>query len=87
MSTQVAKQDRSPSLAVIEKVAAREGVDPMDLDESLFEAIDPDALDELVRSSPDGNPASDFSITFPFHGYEITVSSDGAVQLARGQIV
>lgn len=86
MSIQAAEERESPSLAVIEAVADREGVDPTDLDRSLFEVIDPDALDAVIRSDAGGRAPSPLRVTFHYHGYEVTVSSDGQVELSRGQI-
>jgi hypothetical protein len=66
--------DGTLSYAVIESVAAREGVDPLHLDEPLYETVNPDALDSLFRGSTG-------SVVFEFHGYIVTVDSDGDVDL------
>ncbi|GAB3669626.1 HalOD1 output domain-containing protein [Halopiger thermotolerans] len=39
-----------PSVRVAEAIAAAEGVDPVDLEPPLYDAIDPDALDSLADS-------------------------------------
>lgn len=70
-------------MAVVQEVAEREGVDAMELDRPLYEAIDPDALDRLVRSLGGGPSASRFSVSFAYHGYGVTVWSDGVVGLDR----
>jgi hypothetical protein len=62
------------SYAVIESVATREGVAPHRLEDSLYETINPDALDALFRNSPG-------SVVFEFYGYIVTVESDGEVSL------
>lgn len=62
------------SIAVVTAVAAREHVDPTDLEVPLQERIDPDALDLLL----DGTRGS---VTFEYHGYLVTVDSDGDVDL------
>lgn len=87
MSVTLPEQMVSPSTSVIEEVATREGVDPTELDQPLYHAIDPDALDTLVRSSADAPSPSSLSITFTYHGYEVSVSSDGVVDLERREAI
>lgn len=67
------------STAVVESVAERVGVDPVDLDPPLYRAIDPDALDELLTSlSTNGKNGS---VSFTYLDFEITVRGDGTVHL------
>lgn len=47
-------------------------------DEALFEHVDPDALDALFRSSPDGDRAGGW-VYFPVGDYEVSVSARGEV--------
>ncbi len=68
------------SQAVIAAVADAEGVDPVDLDRPLYEAVDPEALDSLFRSS--GRRELDGHVRFEYYGYEITVYGDGRLELA-----
>ena len=75
---------RPPSLAVVERVATCEGVDPVEL-APLYEAIDPDALDELLETRGRTNPA--LEIEFTYHGYDVTVTGDGVVHLASAEVV
>jgi hypothetical protein len=70
----------APSQAVIERVAGCEGVHHTEL-VRLFDAIDPDALDNLVERSQ--GKASALQITFTYNGYDVTVTGDGVVHLAR----
>ena len=83
MSVEAPERTVPPSLAVVEAVAARQGVDPMALERTLFEAIDPDALDRLVRSAAEEPSYSPFSVSFRYYGYGVVVSSDSAVDLRR----
>lgn len=80
-----AARELSPSESVVEAVAAREGVDPVDLDIPLFEALDPDALDTLVRSASAGTDQSSVRVEFTYRGYEVTVTEDGAVEVSRSR--
>ncbi len=66
--------DLTPSMAVIEAVAAREGVDPTTLTDPLCEAIDPEALNTMCRTST-------VRVTFEYHGYLITIDGDNQVDL------
>lgn len=74
-------ESRELSAAVVETVARAEGVDPTALEEPLYEAVDPDALDELVAPGPGGRPASTVRIQFSYYGYEVQVYGDGRVVL------
>lgn len=71
-----------PSEAVVERVAAREGVDPTELGVPLFESIDPDSLDRLVReASSERTPP--IRVEFTYYGYDVTVASDGSVTVSE----
>ena len=63
----------SPSQAVILAVADAEGVDPIDLP-PLSEAIDPDALDQVL--SENGG-----KVRFSYHNYRVTMDRRGVVEL------
>ena len=80
MSLTSIEEQVSPSESVVEAVAAREGIDPMDIDVPLYYSVDPDALDRLVRSSH-----SALSVNFTDHDYEVAVSSDGSVDVSRAE--
>ena len=69
-----------PSQAVVERVVACEGVDQTEL-VPLYEAIEPDSLDRLVETSRRNNSA--LQIEFTYHEYDVTVTGDGEVHLAR----
>ncbi|WP_290819322.1 HalOD1 output domain-containing protein [Halovivax sp.] len=64
------------SLRIVEAVAEREGTDPLELTEPLYDAVDPDALDALFEGLAD-----DASLTFAYHGYRITVDGAGEIVL------
>lgn len=75
---------RSPttpqSMEVIEAVATRSGVAPVDLPERLYDVIDPDALDGLL-TLPNSDAGRPISVEFTYCGYHITVNSDGRIAL------
>ena len=50
----------SPSIRLVETIAEIEGVDPIELDFVLAEAIDPHALDALLEH--DGDVAVEFTV-------------------------
>jgi len=70
----------SLSTDVIYAIADYEGVDPLRLDPPLFEAIDLDALDALFSGTEAPSPAT---VTFSYKGYEVSVSSSGAVEISE----
>lgn len=69
----------SASELVVNAVAAREGVDPLDLTVPLYSAIDADDLDAVMDTD------ADVQVTFTYYGYEVTVTSDGAVTLTDAE--
>lgn len=72
---------RPPSVGteIVKRVAAQQGVDPLDLDPPLYDAIDPEALDKLMNGS-DGQ----LRVEFVYQGYTITVNRGGSVSLDGG---
>ncbi|WP_265111646.1 HalOD1 output domain-containing protein [Halosolutus halophilus] len=84
-----------PSQAIVEAIAARDGVDVTDVEppayDPLYTVINPEALDALFRSietrageTPTGsNDAPDARVVVEYEGYEITVYSDGHVELSE----
>jgi hypothetical protein len=69
-----------PSTAVVEALAAAEGVDPADLETPLFEYVDPDALDALFSGPA---PAQSGSVSFLVGNRRVTVAvaADDAVEV------
>lgn len=66
---------RTPvSRRIVEAVARSNGVNPTELP-SLYETIDPDALDALVTSHSDGKGKNDFSVQFTYADREVVVRS------------
>ncbi|WP_139169296.1 HalOD1 output domain-containing protein [Natronobacterium texcoconense] len=81
MSTSVCAQydwsTAEPSIAIVEAIATLENIDPLDvsmsLDCTLFDHINPDALDTLIT---DDKP---ISISFALDEYSIRMDEDGLV--------
>ena len=73
-----AAKGQSPSTKVVEKVAEQEGVGPCDLD-SLYDVVNPDALDALFAPTSNATVHSGGHVEFTYCGYDITVKSDGHV--------
>lgn len=67
-----------PSTAVVETVAIAADREPMAL-EPLYDVIDPDALDALMRSGGTNSTNGTVTVAFALEGYEVTVRRDGAV--------
>lgn len=64
----------SPSMAIVERVAALEGLSPTDLPEQLYHVVDPEALDRLVDSADD-----DTEIRFTYCGHDVLLTGAGAL--------
>lgn len=73
---QVDWSNDSPSLAVIETLAEARNVSPLELDQSLYDVVDPDALDALFQES-DGLTSG--HVRFNVGDAEVTVTADGDV--------
>lgn len=72
-------RDQRASRRVIEAVSEATGKDPVDM-QPLYEAIDPDALDQLFHSNTTRSPrATDGYVAFQFEGRTVTVHGDGQV--------
>ena len=69
--------DKSLSSAVIEAVAAEKGVQPTELPEPLYNALDADALDALFG---DRDGASG-KVIFSYCGYSVTATANGHVSV------
>ena len=67
-----------PSLTIVEEVAALDGTDPLSLP-PLYDAVDPDALDSLFRSSSGDNPRAAGAMQFTYCGYDVRVEADGTI--------
>lgn len=64
----------SASEQVVQIVANRSNTDALDLP-PLFDTLDPDSLDTLIREMDDGE------VSFDYAGYDITVNSHGAIEV------
>ena len=77
----------APSQAVIEAIAAREGVDVTDVEppayEPLYAVVNPEALDRLFQT-PGGSTTT--RVVLEYEGYEITVYGDGRVDVSDRSI-
>lgn len=73
---------RSPSLAIIEGVAAAEGVSPMELD-PVSDAIDLEAIDRLFTGPNSGMGFLRFSI----NEWDVFVRDDGALRVCDPNLV
>lgn len=70
---------------IIEAVAAAEGVDPMMLGSSLFEAVNVVAIEALFfdRTSQGQQRHCTGTVHFRYRGFRVTVTSDGQVTVAE----
>lgn len=68
--------------AVITAVAKRAGVDPLELETPLYDAIDPSHLDALLDGT-DRTAPSAVEVTFRYHGYTVTVDGDLTVTITE----
>ena len=74
MRGQQMRSEQPLSTAVVDAVAAREGIDPVELPEPLYHAVNTEALDSLFSDTTG-------RVTFHYLGYEVTVESSGDIAL------
>ena len=74
--------DRPPSIAVIEAVAAIRGLEPLDLDITLYDFVDPDALDRLFLEQKGG----DLEVELHLDGFLVTIRSDGHLSIEEDAV-
>lgn len=72
-----------PSYKAVYLLAANEGVDPAELRPPLNDAIDPTALDALVRSVPDDRDRRTAQVTFSYERYTVQVADNGIVSVTE----
>ncbi|MBX0284787.1 HalOD1 output domain-containing protein [Haloarcula salinisoli] len=82
MRTRSMGEPQSASQAVVEAVAARAGVDPLELETPLYDAIDPDELDALLEGTNRGG-RSPVEVTLRYNGYMVTVDGDLTVTITE----
>jgi hypothetical protein len=67
-----------PSETLVMAVADIAGVDPLELD-PLYDAVDPDSLDQLVTSR--GEPEVDGRMAFTFADHRVAVHASGLFEI------
>lgn len=66
---------------IVERIAARDGVDPIDFDVLLYDVIDADALEALTGGTGDRQSRANLRVSFTYHGYAVTVDGNGEVSI------
>jgi hypothetical protein len=67
------------STTVIHALADCLGLDVTEGRISLYDAVDPDALDALFRPRHDGTPRAGGTLSFVVDGHHVTVRGDGEI--------
>ena len=75
----------SPSIStvVLRKVAEREKVDPVDLDQQLDDVVDAEALDQLFIPKATGIPRDGGKVEFTYCGYHVTIEAAERVMIEK----
>jgi hypothetical protein len=66
---------------IVERIAALEGIDPLDLTVPLYDVIDPEALDSLVTANREGDTPNTLRIQFTYNGHVVTVDGSGEIDI------
>ncbi|MEY7849998.1 HalOD1 output domain-containing protein [Natrarchaeobius sp. A-rgal3] len=67
------------STTIVHALADCIGVDPTDSRISLYDSVDPDALDALFRPRHDGTPRVGATLSFVVHDHYVTVHGNGEI--------
>lgn len=71
-----APEDETPtSVAIVRAIAALENVDPTELEFTLYEYVDPTALDDLIAHEGSGG----VEVRFAVNGYRVSVLESGEI--------
>jgi hypothetical protein len=83
------KRNREPDVdpgelhwEIVRTVAETKNVDPLELDEQLYDVVDPDALWRVFADRADGTPRGDGHVTFRLARCEVTVDSQWGVSVS-----
>lgn len=71
------------STEVVERIAARVGVDPIELETPLYDEIDPDALDALVNHMDGRQDQASVRVEFTYDGYAVTVDTTNGITIEQ----
>lgn len=77
--TEFDAHSRPPSKAVIHAEAVATDSDPLEVP-PLYSAVDPDALNDLLARTQNGQLRGTGAVTFEFNGHRIAVESHGVVE-------
>jgi len=69
----------SLSETVVHAVAETKGVDPLDLNERLYDCINPDALDVLFEPTAECNGSRSGTLVFSMDGCRVEIESDRTI--------
>ncbi|MFB6202448.1 MAG: HalOD1 output domain-containing protein [Halorhabdus sp.] len=69
------------SVQIVHRVADKEDVHPTELDCTLGDVVDPEALDQLLESLEENGQDSVGVLRFGFCGYTVRVSEAGDIDL------
>jgi len=78
MTHSASAENRTVSESVVEAVAREKDVEPSELSDRLYEAIDPEALDRVFAGTATTDRGNG-TVVFTYHGCEVTVHGDGSV--------
>jgi hypothetical protein len=77
------KAEESVSAAVVRSLADAEGVDPVDLDECLYDHVDPDALDKLFQGREGSLLSRRARVSFTISDYRVEIEGTQKIVLTR----
>lgn len=80
--TEYGRDDESAVTALAFALSEARGVDPLDLESPVYEAVDADAIESFVRPGAAPNTPRDFgAISFTYEEYAVVVERDGTIDV------
>lgn len=71
------------TVEIVNRIAAHEGVDPLELEPKLSDVVDPDALAGLVGGTDGRSNQETLRVNFAYGEYEVTVTGAGEITLEK----
>lgn len=81
MSSGGVRRHSKPSLRVLDALASESERDPLATTETLYDVIDPDALDAIIEHAQEHPASSDVTVVFEFAGYRVSIDGSQEITL------
>lgn len=74
-------ESNSLTEVIVQQIADLEGVEPLDLETPLYDAVDPEAVESLLTDATTGERREHIRVKFQYYGYDIIVDGEGEIAI------